>query len=74
VVAKDEATGYFFLAYYLICNVHIHILLIKPNIMIYICYIFSREVKTCVLAVIDDKHDVGDDDDASSDSAGGREG
>jgi len=28
----------------------------------------------CVLAVIDDEHDVGDDDDASSDSAGGCEG
>ena len=28
----------------------------------------------CVLAVIDDEHDVGDDDDASSDSAEGHEG
>jgi hypothetical protein len=41
--------------------------------MIYICYIIYRDyVITCMLAVGDDKLAVGDDDDVSSEVAGGR--
>ena len=41
--------------------------------MIYICYIIYRDyVITCVLAVGDDELAVGDDDNASSEVAGGR--
>jgi hypothetical protein len=40
--------------------------------MVYICYIIYRNyVVICVLAVGDDEFAVGDDDDASSEVAGG---
>jgi hypothetical protein len=50
-----------------IYNCYIHILLIKTNSMIYICYIFCKEgVEICVLTVRDNEHDsehgVGDDE------------
>jgi hypothetical protein len=44
-----------------IYNHNICILLIKTNLMIYICYIFCwGEVEICLLAVGDDERDIGD--------------
>ena len=42
-------------------NYNICILLIKTNLMIYICYIFCvGGVQICLLTVRDDEHDLGD--------------
>ena len=47
--------------------VYIRVLLINTNSMVYICYIkYPGKVGICVLAVRDDKLDVGDDVAASS--------
>src|SRR5258708_19992102 len=51
---------------------HICVLLVKAISMIYICYIKYIINAACVLAVGDDELGVGDDNDASSEVAGGR--
>ena len=50
-----------------VCNCYICILLVKTNLIIYICYIFCKgEAEICVLTVRDNEHDsehgVGDDE------------
>ena len=59
-----------------IYNCYICILLIKTNLMIYICHIFyGGEVKICMLTISDSEHDMGDtmrdNKDALSDVAEG---
>lgn len=67
----------FFLFFIIIStyNCYICVLLMKTNLMIYICYIFCEGwVEICVLTVRDNEHHsehaVGDDEVATSDVAG----